>query len=237
MEEWEELPDPRGSPDTIKLLAELDMEFVHDWEGLDLEGRRRSNSLIPKMKQSVDVAVSVAAAGAQEHVKPVADQLGRNVLSGVTVVGNVLHDTGLDTLDTIQNIPWAKLTHSALEGGKDVAVALSSATYTAAGAFAATPLGQRLIGGVDMGLSYMQLKATEGTNYIVKSAYNKLGDYVSSLENHEKRLNDRLNSHGLPRGEVVVMDSHEEEFEDLDWSEDGVMTSTEDMDEQDGDSA
>ncbi len=215
---WEDVEDPRGSPETIQLLNELEIEFVDDYEAYEALRRDRADSLIPPLKQSVDTAVSVAA----EQMKPIAQEVGTNVLSSAQVVGKVLHDTGLDTLDTIQGIPWGDIAVSAMEGTQVAAQTIASTSYKLGSAFLATPLGQRIVGGIDTTVTSIQLKATSAVNHVLRGARDRLEAAVDSLSSEQQRLHDRLNPNGLPRGDVVEMldspSSHS--TQDIDWPND-----------------
>jgi hypothetical protein len=214
---WESV---KGRPTEVDLEVanELDFEYLESGEGA-IESRKRAHSLVPPIKQTVHNA-AYAAAETNKLVKPIASSVGQSLLTGAQYVGQVLHDTGLDTLDTVQAIPWADLTKAAYESGKTAVSAVGAASYLAAKSLAASPLGQRVIGGIDTAATTAQLKATETVTNVLRGVRDRLVSTLDALNEHEMKLNERLNPHGLPRGEVVEIDEVETSSEigaDMEW--------------------
>ena len=218
--EWEAIT-PRPSAEELALAEELEFDYVSEEEGLDELGRRQ-RSLVPPIKQGVGAAVSVAAetvAETNKLVQPVASTVGKSLLSGARYVGQILHDTGLDTLDSVNAIPWTDLSYSALEGGKAALTVAGFAAYLAAKGFAATPLGQRIIGGIDNAATVAQLRATQAVGNLLRGARDRLDTAVEVLDGQQMKLHERLNPYGLARGVIVDMDDVYDLQPYTDWPE------------------
>ncbi len=218
--EWD-LTVERRLRDEEKLAKELEFEYIDDVEAASLP-RARAGSLVEPLKNSLETAVTMASETievVQPVVQPIAESLGKTLLSGAKYAGGVLHDTALDTVDSVAAIPWSELSDSAVKGGIIAAVAIGQTGKKAVQILAATPLGQRIVGGIDTAATTAQLKVAEAVGYALRGALNKLEYAADAVHGHQMQLHERLNPHGLPRGEVVDMEEASTPT-NVDWDDD-----------------
>ena len=213
-EEWE-IVDPELQPRAASGSPTDDFDHV-DPSQIDsaeylaqLKADRKARSILPPLRSALDTSVA-AALDINEQTKPYQEAVGQFALTGALAVGSTLHDTAVDFVDTVQSIPWCDAAYATASALGTSVMTVGRTGRTIAVTLGNTPLGQRVIGGLDGGLTHLRLGVVSQTSSVLRSLRGTIQSAVDALDQQQDELTKKLNPNGLPLGEVVTFDDDPE---------------------------
>lgn len=168
--------------------------------------RLRRKSIIGPFKGAIRSTAHIIE-DLDRKTKPLQDEVSRRAYEGLSAIGQALHDTALDGMDTIDQIDLKQGAASVFGGIGTLMTKVGSGGYAAVASLAVTPLGRRIVDGVDVSVSKTKLRVLDASIAVLSGLRNRLDKTVNLLDGHKVAIDEKLKPFGLPKGEVVAFDA------------------------------
>ena len=210
-EDYATTPLPTVDPDYYRLARELAGE--PDWEAIYIPEGGECEEIPPPGSRSVlrplATAVGCALSTVEEInrlTKPGQERVIDSAAAVVGYVGQTIHDTGMDVVDSAVGVDWLKGAQTVATGVGGTLVSAAKAGVTGLKVLAETPLAKRFSGAVRKVATEAALGVVVGSQSVLEGVKRRVDDSVNSLDARNRYLSGLLNPNGLPAGEVVPLD-------------------------------